>query len=104
MPPLSAGPLREHHMGMACCVLARWRSVGGRDSGHRGYRRPEGRDSSLEGGDVRALAASILVAVAMAGALCGSAAGGVFKVYTCTSADDQPLGPTIGSPGVASGW
>jgi hypothetical protein len=53
---------------------------------------------------VRALTASISVAVLMAVALCGSAAGRVFRVYTCLGADGLPLGPTIGAPGVASGW
>jgi hypothetical protein len=53
---------------------------------------------------VRALAASISVAVAMAAALCSSVQGEEFRVYTCTGADDRPLGPTIESPGVASGW
>jgi hypothetical protein len=53
---------------------------------------------------VRVLAASISVAVVMAGGLCSSAAGREFRVYTCTSADNGPLGPTIGWPGLASGW
>jgi hypothetical protein len=53
---------------------------------------------------VRALAASISVAVAMAVALCSSAQGREFHVYTCSTADNRALGPTIESPGVASGW
>jgi hypothetical protein len=53
---------------------------------------------------VRTLAASILVALGIAAALCGSAQGSAFRVYTCLDAADRPLGPTIAWPGVVSGW
>jgi hypothetical protein len=53
---------------------------------------------------VRALAASISVAVAMAATLCSGATAREFQVYTCLGGDDRALGPTIGWPGAASGW
>jgi hypothetical protein len=53
---------------------------------------------------VRALAASISMAVAMAATLCSDATAREFQVYTCLSGDDRALGPTIGWPGAASGW
>jgi hypothetical protein len=53
---------------------------------------------------VRALAASILAGVATLAVLCASAHAREFRVYTCTGADDRRLGPTIGAPGLASGW
>jgi hypothetical protein len=53
---------------------------------------------------VRALAASISVAVAMAVALCTSAQGREFQVYTCTDAGLRPLIPTLSDASGASGW
>ena len=53
---------------------------------------------------MRALAASILVGLSMLAWQCRGAQGREFRVYTCVSEDDRALGPTIGSPGAASGW
>ena len=53
---------------------------------------------------MRAFAASMLVAVAVAAGVGGSAQGREFRVYTCLGADGQPLGPTIGMPNAPSGW
>jgi hypothetical protein len=53
---------------------------------------------------VRALAASILAGVAVAAAMCATAEGKAFQVYTCADAADRPLGRTIAWPGVVSGW
>jgi hypothetical protein len=53
---------------------------------------------------VRALAASISVAVAMAAALCSSAQGREFQVYTCADAGLRPLIPTIWDVSGISGW
>jgi hypothetical protein len=53
---------------------------------------------------VRALAASISVAVAMTAALCSSAQGREFHVYTCTDADLRPLIPTLWDESGISGW
>jgi hypothetical protein len=75
----------------------------GRNFPRRGYRRQR-KDRDLQGGDMRALAGSISIAVAMAIALCATAQGATFQVYTCLDAADGPLGRTIGWPGVVSGW
>jgi hypothetical protein len=53
---------------------------------------------------VRALAASILVVLVVAAAMCGTVQGKTFQVYTCLDAADRPLGRTIAWPGVVSGW
>jgi hypothetical protein len=53
---------------------------------------------------VRALAASTLVAVAMAAALCTGAQGRQFQVYTCTDAGIRPLIPTLWDASGISGW
>jgi hypothetical protein len=53
---------------------------------------------------MRAWARSMSVAIALGLLACSGAHGKQFRVYTCTDPDERPLGPTIGHPGLASGW